>query len=102
MTASEFITAVEAMTGFLPDLMERLTDLAPTLSEDQRERAILDLEPLNAELLGLYERQEEILTEAEEKFETFRKQELPKITGMIEASEHAEADTIFDSALQGV
>ena len=102
MTVTAFIDAVQAMSAFLPVLIERLVTMAGSLTDEQRQTAIAELEPMHEKLEALYQTQEEILENAEKELEEIRKKDLPAVMHQIEDDEHKDADTIFATQLQAI
>jgi hypothetical protein len=88
--------------AFLPVLIERLVTMAGTLTDEQRQSAIAELEPMHKKLEALYQTQEEILGNAEKELEEIRKKDLPAVMHLIEEDEHKDADTIFATQLQAI
>ena len=102
MTVTAFIDAVQAMNAFLPVLIERLVTMAGSLTDEQRKTTIADLEPMHQKLQTLYEKQENILENAEKEFVQIRTKEFPKVARIIEEQEHSSADINFSTALQSI
>lgn len=102
MTVTAFIDALQAMSAYLPVLIERLVTMANSLTDEQRKYAIAELEPMHRKLESLYQTQEEILESAEKELEEIRKKDLPAVMHQIEDDEHSTADTIFATQLQAI
>ena len=90
MKSAEFLSAVKAMQGLLPEHVEQLTMLAPNLTDEQRDQICAQLQEENK---GVVEGQQELLKVTEDgikELQDFSKKELPKLRNIQEKSEEQE------------
>lgn len=96
MTVIDFIQAIQGMTGLLPAMVDHLTGLAPSLTDNERSDAISALKPLSDQIVEKEKEAVKIVEDGLKEIEAMKRKELPKIHLMIESEEHEKAEGIFD------
>ncbi len=102
MTAEDFIAAVRTLTGLPPVMIEQLVALAPKLSDKRRAEAMAELQKEHGEILTESRAILASVDEGMKEITAFRRTELPKIHGEVEADERAGAEHILDDDASNV
>jgi|APSaa5957512493_1039668.scaffolds.fasta_scaffold28024_2 hypothetical protein len=89
MDTQTFITAVGELKGLTPEMVEHLTGLADTLTDEQRENAITELRDADEMIQKGKEEIEKVNEKGEEKLKQIEKEELPKLRKDAEDAEHS-------------
>ena len=100
MTATAFVQAIQEMPGLLPAMVERLTALAPHLTDEERQQTVDQLTPLNADIVKKEQKAQQILDEAVKDVQALKRKEVPKLHQMIDEEEHGRAEGILDDQMK--
>lgn len=100
MILKDFLAAIEAMVALPPYLRQRLVALGPSLTDEERAETITTIEPEYADIEAANKDLIQAFDDGIAAVDTFRKQDLPKVYGAIEAEEHAQAESILDDNIQ--
>ncbi len=96
MTAEDFIAAARALIGLPPAMIDQLVALAPKLTDQRRAEAMAELQKEHGEIMTESKAILANVDEGMKEIAAFRRTELPKIHGEVEAEERAGAEHILD------
>ena len=89
MDTQTFIDAVKAFEGLTPEMVEHLTGLAESLTDDQRASAIKELTDANSMIEDGKAEMQKVQDAGDAKMEQIKKEDLPKLRKDAEDAEHS-------------